>query len=388
MHFILGYGGTGKASTNNRFFNYGQRYGLGDVVGCFLDMTGETILIGYTLNGNDLGPAFRVPRSTLGGQALFPHIMTKNQDFLVNFGQMNGPMKPLLPYFNIIGRLDKQSLVRATKGSKCKKNCLMYAMVGLPGAGKTTWAKELLLKNPEKKFNILGTNALIDGMKVMGLTRKGNYAGRWEALISKCTECFDILIKIAKKKKRNYILDQTNVFPSARVRKMKEFGDFTQKIVVVVPNDAEYQRRLTKRNQEEGVNIPSEAILSMKANFVLPDIEEASHGKTTISYTELEPMEAEQITKRYNQEASEAGHQMKEVVKKYIHRNANQRQMAGAQTLPGKLWTDDEEVNTSNTASNVPPSPVSSSTSNSLPQFNQASRDTFQQPQRYYQRQY
>ena len=357
-------------------------------MGCFLDMTGETILIGYTLNGNDLGPAFRVPRSTLGGQALFPHIMTKNQDFLINFGQMNGPMKPLLPYFSIIGRLDKQNLVRATQGSKNKKDCLMYTMVGLPGAGKTTWAKELLLKNPDKKFNILGTNALLDGMKVMGLTRKGNYHGRWEALISKCTECFNILIEIAKKKKRNYILDQTNVFPSARVRKMKEFGDFTQKIVVVVPNDDEYQRRLTKRTQEEGVNIPPEAILSMKANFVLPDIEEANQGTTTISYTDLEPMEAEKIIKRYNQEASEAGHQMKDVVKKYIHRNENKRQLAGAQNLPGKLWTPEESTSTNVSINNMPTPSSSSSTSNSLPQFNQASRDTFQQPQRYYQRPY
>ena len=112
----------------------------------------------------------------------------------------------------------------------------------------------------------------------------------------------------------------------------------------------------------------------------MPDIEEASHG-TTISYTELDPMEAEQVVKRYNQEASEAGHQMKEVVKKYIHRNAKQRQISGAQNLPGKLWND-EEPNTNMTPRS------SSSASNSHPQFNQASRDTFQQPQRYYQRPY
>ena len=89
-------------------------------------------------------------------------------------------------------------------------------MIGLPGAGKTYWANKYAKDNPEKKFNILGTNSLIDRMKVQGLKRKGNYHGRWDVLISKCTECFNDILKIAAKRRRNYILDQTNVFPTAR----------------------------------------------------------------------------------------------------------------------------------------------------------------------------
>merc|ERR1711879_850032 len=102
------------------------------------------------------------------------------------------------------------------------------------------------------------------------------------------------------------------------------------------------------------------------------DIEEANQGTTTINYTDLEPIEAEKIIKGYNQEASEAGHQMKDVVKKYIHRNENKRKMAGAQNLPGKLWTDEESTSTNTASINIMPTPSSSSssTSNSLPQFN------------------
>jgi hypothetical protein len=31
-----GYGGTGKTSSGNKFFSYGEPYGPGDVIGCFL----------------------------------------------------------------------------------------------------------------------------------------------------------------------------------------------------------------------------------------------------------------------------------------------------------------------------------------------------------------
>lgn len=39
-------------------------------------------------------------------------------------------------------------------------------MVGLPACGKTTWAIKHAEGNPEKKYNILGTNAIMDKMKV------------------------------------------------------------------------------------------------------------------------------------------------------------------------------------------------------------------------------
>lgn len=81
-------------------------------------------------------------------------------------------------------------------------------MVGLPGSGKTTWAEKYAKDHPEKKFNILGTNNLLDKMKVQGLARKRNYHGRFEVLFAKCKECFEELLKKAAKRRRNFILDQ------------------------------------------------------------------------------------------------------------------------------------------------------------------------------------
>ena len=42
----------------------------------------------------------------------------------------------------------------------------MLMMVGLPASGKTTWADKYLKQVPEARYNILGTNSIIDRMKV------------------------------------------------------------------------------------------------------------------------------------------------------------------------------------------------------------------------------
>ena len=39
-------------------------------------------------------------------------------------------------------------------------------MVGLPASGKTSWVNKQVLDNPEKKYNVLGTNSIMEKMKV------------------------------------------------------------------------------------------------------------------------------------------------------------------------------------------------------------------------------
>ena len=54
-------------------------------------------------------------------------------------------------------------------------------------------------------------------------------------------------------RKRNYILDQTNVYPTARVRKIKDFKGFKITTMCVVPNDAEFKRRCQQRFIQDGI---------------------------------------------------------------------------------------------------------------------------------------
>ncbi|NXL68305.1 HNRL1 protein, partial [Chordeiles acutipennis] len=207
--FSYGYGGTGKKSTNCKFENYGETFAENDVIACLVDFEcGEEVEMSFMKNGKWLGVAYRVRKELLGGRALFPHVLVKNCAIEFNFGQREDTYFSVPPGFTFIQHLPVTERVRGTLGPKSKAECEILMMVGLPAAGKTTWAVKHAAANPSKKYNILGTNAIMDKMRVMGLRRQRNYAGRWDVLIQQATQCLNRLIQIAARKKRNYILDQ------------------------------------------------------------------------------------------------------------------------------------------------------------------------------------
>lgn len=92
----FGFGSVGKKATNSEFTEYGIKYGKDDIIGCYLDLESSPCTIEYTVNGKSQGVAFEFEKSELGEQALYPHVLSKNSVFRVNFGQVDGG---LLQYF-------------------------------------------------------------------------------------------------------------------------------------------------------------------------------------------------------------------------------------------------------------------------------------------------
>ncbi|XP_047449335.1 heterogeneous nuclear ribonucleoprotein U-like protein 1 isoform X2 [Mugil cephalus] len=303
--FSFGYGGTGKKSADCKFADFGEKFGENDVIGCYIDFdSGDEVEMGYSKNGVNLGVAFRTTKEELAGRALFPHVLVKNCAVEFNFGQKQEPYFPPPEGFTYIHNLDMEHKIRGTKGPASKSECEILMMVGLPACGKTTWAIKHAETNPEKKYNILGTNAIMDKMKVMGLRRQRNYSGRWDVLIQQATQCLNRLIEIAARKRRNYILDQTNVYGSARRRKMRPFEGFQRKAIVICPTDEDLKERTLKQTNEQGKDVPDHAVLEMKANFTLPEACDFLEG---VTFVELQRDEAEKLLKQYNEEGRKAG---------------------------------------------------------------------------------
>ncbi|XP_017286551.1 heterogeneous nuclear ribonucleoprotein U-like protein 1 [Kryptolebias marmoratus] len=303
--FSFGYGGTGKKSSDCKFADFGEKFGENDVIGCYIDFeSGDEVQMGFSKNGIYLGEAFRTTKEELAGRALFPHVLVKNCAVEFNFGQKREPYFPPEEGYTFIHNLPMENKIRGTKGPANKSDCEILMMVGLPACGKTTWAIKHAEENPEKKYNILGTNAIMDKMKVMGLRRQRNYAGRWDVLIQQATQCLNRLIEIAARKRRNYILDQTNVYGSARRRKMRPFEGFQRKAIVICPTDEDFKERALKQTNEQGKDVPDHAVLEMKANFSLP---EPCEFLEDVTFVELQRDEAEKLLKQYNEEGRKAG---------------------------------------------------------------------------------
>ncbi|XP_076002586.1 heterogeneous nuclear ribonucleoprotein U-like protein 1 isoform X2 [Genypterus blacodes] len=303
--FSFGYGGTGKKSSDCKFADYAEKFGENDVIGCYIDFdSGDEVQMAYSKNGVWLDVAFRTTKEDLAGRALFPHVLVKNCAVEFNFGQRREPYFPPPEGYTYIHNLSMEDKIRGTKGPANKSECEILLMVGLPACGKTTWAIKHAESNPDMKYNILGTNAIMDKMKVMGLRRQRNYAGRWDILIQQATQCLNRLIEIAARKRRNYILDQTNVYGSARRRKMRPFEGFQRKAIVICPTDEDLKERTLKQTNEQGKDVPDHAVLEMKANFTLP---ESCDFLDAVTFAELQQDEADKLVKQYNDDGRKAG---------------------------------------------------------------------------------
>jgi len=291
-----GWGGTGKKSTNNQFDDYGGAFGVGDVIGVIMDV--DNLSISFTKNGKFMGIAFNSIAPAAKTIGLFPHILLKNMKVQVNFSRLNAWFPPPNNVYFLDEATSHFMIDNPIDHPRRMEEAEFVCMVGLPACGKTYWAMKHMEENPRKNYLLLGTNTVIDQMKVAGLHRKGNYAERWQELISMATPCFNKLCELAGETPRHIILDQTNVFPKARARKVADYKRFGQRRAVVIVNDDDtLQQRTEKREREEGKFVPLDAVMGMKQNFSKPTFEE---GFTDIDYIEIPEQDAGHMIKQYN----------------------------------------------------------------------------------------
>ena len=133
-----------------------------------------------------------------------------------------------------------------------------------------------------------------------GLLRKNNYGERFDRLMDCATWIFNKLLTRAANTPRNFIIDQTNVYKNARIRKLRPFANYhkvsckrekamlgflygstgldhkvsnvtyslmQQTAVVVFPTPSELKSRAAKRFDEMGKEVPAEAVNEMTGTW-------------------------------------------------------------------------------------------------------------------------
>eukprot|EP00930_Biecheleria_cincta_P098189 TRINITY_DN89871_c0_g1_i1.p1 TRINITY_DN89871_c0_g1~~TRINITY_DN89871_c0_g1_i1.p1 ORF type:complete len:864 (-),score=201.99 TRINITY_DN89871_c0_g1_i1:154-2745(-) len=110
-----GFGSTGKKSWNRKFEDYGEPFEEGDIIGCLLDRTKQTI--SFMKNGRDLGVAYKLPPD-MNRIGLKPHICGKGFMAACKF---DGPMEYPVDGYAPIGEIDPTHTPQGTSGAKGKR---------------------------------------------------------------------------------------------------------------------------------------------------------------------------------------------------------------------------------------------------------------------------
>ena len=141
-----------------------------------------------------------------------------------------------------------------------------YQLVGVPGAGKSTWVKNQTLISD---YTLVSTDYWIEQYaKLSDMT----YSEVFESTMPYAIEQMIEQVKLSRKFNANIIWDQTSTTIASRKKKFNMLPNYEHiAVVFITPNRDELDVRLSGR---PGKHVPKNVIDSMIVGFEMPTLEE------------------------------------------------------------------------------------------------------------------
>lgn len=139
-------------------------------------------------------------------------------------------------------------------------------MVGLPGSGKSTLITQM---KKEKPYTVISTD---DIFEEWGKEHDMDYNAAFKTFEFKDVEReMNNRLRNALNKRKNVIVDRTNMTVKSRARMLHSVPKGYKKIAIVFDVDpTELKRRLDKREKETGKKIPTSVIDNMRQSYQIP----------------------------------------------------------------------------------------------------------------------
>ncbi|KAI3351652.1 hypothetical protein L3Q82_020493, partial [Scortum barcoo] len=291
--FSFAYDRRGKRVSGGKEEEFGEPFSEGDIIGCYASFSADgTVELSFHNNGRSMGVAFSLDASVLLGRALFPHILCKSCSVRFHLYPTTPPWFAGPAGFTPLADLSAGQRIRSTLSPTSRAQCEVLLMVGLPGSGKSHWARTHMKQHPEKQYKLLGTEELLACM-ISG--------GQRDSRLQQASQCLTDLIKMAAQIPGNYILDQSNILFSARHHKLQLFSGFRRRVVVVFPSAEEWKRRLSQHQEIDREEIPETALLKLQVSCSLP--EQQSDLLEELQYVELPEEQAQTLLQEYKEQA-------------------------------------------------------------------------------------
>ena len=141
----------------------------------------------------------------------------------------------------------------------------MYMLIGLPGAGKSTWFDA---RAGEQGVAYISSDAIIE--RIAANTGK-TYNEVFKSAVKVAEKEMYKQVTAAVEAGQDIVWDQTNLNKKTRAKKLDMIPDHYRKIAVFFPEPDDLEQRLASR---PGKTIPANVIQSMRTNLEMPDLQE------------------------------------------------------------------------------------------------------------------